>query len=114
MAPPTFPLIVHADERRVLRTALQVYRGDFGHPEHRIVELVDEVLARLPDDEHVPLDLDAAAMKVTWSALHALLDDTRRDQESDRAHLHALLRRLPDEPDIAAIDLDAELARRPR
>src|SRR4051812_19836699 len=109
---PTFPLIVHDDERATLRTALQVYRGDFGHEEHRIVAVVDEVLARVPDDEQTPLDLDPPAMKVTHGALHALLEDTRRDQRDERVHLRALLERMPGEPDIRAIDLDAELDRR--
>jgi hypothetical protein len=112
MSQPTFPLIVHDDERATLRTALDAYRGDFGHREQPIVAVVDEVLARVPVDERTPLDLDAAAMKVTYSALHALLGDTTREQPDERAHLHALLDRLPGEHDIRAIDLDAELARR--
>jgi hypothetical protein len=112
MNQPTFPLIVHDDERPVLRTALHLYRGDFGHEQHRIVAVVDDVLARLPDDERTPLDLDAAAMKVTHGALHALLEDSRREQGDERAHLHALLERMPGEHDIRAIDLDAELDRR--
>jgi hypothetical protein len=112
MSRPTFPLIVHDDERRVLRTALEVYRADFGHDEQRIIEVVGDVLARVPADEHTPLDLDAAEMKITYSALHALLENTRREQEDERAHLHALLQRLPGEHDIRAIDLDAELGRR--
>jgi hypothetical protein len=112
MSQPTFPLIVHDDERPVLRTALDVYRGDFGHEEHRIVAVVDDVIARIPGDEHTPLDLDAAAMKVTHGALHALLEDSRRTQQSEREHLRALLDRLPGEHDIRAIDLDTELDRR--
>jgi hypothetical protein len=112
MSQPTFPLIVHDDERQVLRTALDVYRGDFGHEEHGIVSLVDEVLARIPVDERTPLLLDAAAMKVTYSALHGLLEDSRRTQQSEREHLRALLERLPGEHDIRAIDLDTELKRR--
>jgi hypothetical protein len=112
MSQPTFPLWVHDDERATFRTALEVYRGDFGHDEQRIVDVVDDVLARLPDDEGTPVELDAAAMKVTWSALHGLLEDTRRDQQDVRARLHALLKRLPTEDDIRAIDLDAELDRR--
>jgi len=56
--------------------------------------------------------LDAAAMKVTWTALHTALDDSRRDQETDREHLHALLDRLPGEHDMGAIDLETELDRR--
>jgi hypothetical protein len=109
---PTFPLVVHDDERRVLRTALEVYRDDFGHEEWRILAAVNGVIARIPDDEHVPLDLDPADMKVTFSALHSLLEDSRRDQKEDRAHLRALLERLPGAHDIRVIDLDAELDRR--
>src|SRR3954451_12037495 len=112
MSPPTFPLIVHEDERPVLRTALEVYRGDFGHEEQPIVPLVDEVLARLPTDERTPLDLDAAALKVTYSALQALLEGTRRTQDDERRHLRDLLERMPGEHDVRAIDLDAELRRR--
>jgi hypothetical protein len=112
MSLPTFPLIVHDDERPVLRTALDAYRGDFGHDEHDIVALVDEVIAAVPDTEAVSLDLDAAAMKVTYGALHSLLEDSVRTQETERGHLRALLDRLPGEHDIRAIDLDTELERR--
>lgn len=109
---PTFPLFVHDDERSVLRTALEAYRGDFGHDEHAIVEVVDEVLAAVPAAEPDTLDLDAAAMKITYGALHAALEDSTRAQEQDRERLRALLDRLPGEHDIRAIDLDRELARR--
>jgi hypothetical protein len=109
---PTFPLIVHDDERRVLRTALEVYRGDFGHDEQAIVAVVDDVLRRIPADEATPLELDAAALKVTYSALHALLNDSVRGRDDDRVHLRALLERMPGEHDIRAIDLDTELGRR--
>jgi hypothetical protein len=112
MSQPTFPLWVHDDERPTFRTALEVYRGDFGHEEQQIIDVVDDVLARVPEDEQTPVELDAAAMKITWSALHGLLGDSRREQEDERAHLRALLDRLPGEPDIRAIDLDAELDRR--
>jgi hypothetical protein len=109
---PTFPLIVHDDERSVLRTALQSFRDDLGHEEHRVADVVDDLLGRIPELEAQPLVLDAAAMKVTWSALHALLDSTDRSQEGERQHLRDLLDRLPGEHDIRAIDLDAELDER--
>jgi hypothetical protein len=109
--PPSFPLIVHDDERAVLRTALQAFRHDLGHEEHRVAGVVEDVLTRVPATEAEPLVLDAAAMKVTWSALHTALDDSDRGQQDDRAHLRALLDRLPGEHDIRAIDLDAELRR---
>jgi hypothetical protein len=111
---PTFPLFVHDDERAVLRTALESYRGDFGHHEQAIVDVADEVLAAIPAAEPQTLDLDAAAMKVTYGALRAALEDSTRAQEDERAHLRALLDRLPGEHDVRAIDLDAELARRRR
>lgn len=112
MGRPTFPLIVHDDERTVLRTALKAFRDDLGHAEHRVAAVLDGLLARIPEVEATPLALDAADMKVTWSALHTLLDGTTRDQEEERGHLRALLDRLPGEHDIRAIDLDTELERR--
>jgi hypothetical protein len=108
---PTYPLIVHDDERAVLHIALKAFRDDLGHEEHRVAAVLDDLLARVPQDERTPLVLDAAAMKVTWSALHTLLDDSARAQQEERRHLHALLDRLPGEHDIRAIDLDAELDR---
>jgi hypothetical protein len=112
MALPTFPLIVHDDERDVLRRALEVYREDFGHNEQPVIDLVDEVLSHMPSAEATPLDLDPAAMKVTYGALRALLEDSVRTQGDERQHLRDLLERLPGEHDIRAIDLDAELRRR--
>jgi hypothetical protein len=112
MERPVFPLIVHDDERPVLRLALRVFRDDLGHEEHRVAAVADDVAGRIGDDEHEPVALDAAALKVTWSALHTLLDDTVRTQRDDREHLRALLDRLPGEHDVRAIDLDAELDRR--
>jgi hypothetical protein len=109
---PVFPLIVHDDERPILRLALKAFRDDLGHAEHQVAAVVDAVARRISDDEHQPLELDAADMKVTWSALHTLLDDSVRTQRDDREHLRALLERLPGEHDIRAIDLDTELARR--
>jgi hypothetical protein len=109
---PTFPLIVHDEERPILRLALQAFRDDLGHREHRVSAVVDGVARRISDDERVPLELDAADMKVTWSALHTLLDDSVRTQQADRDHLRALLDRLPGEHDVRAIDLDTELDRR--
>jgi hypothetical protein len=109
---PTFPLIVHDDERAVLRTALKAFRDDLGHKEQRMAAALDGLLARVPETEATPLRLDAADMKLTWSALHALLDGTTRDQEQERGHLHALLQRMPGEHDVRAIDLDTELDRR--
>lgn len=111
MLDPAFHLILHDDERPVLHLALEVYRDDFGHEEHAVTAVADRVLHRLgawaPGE---PLALSEADMKVTWSALHSLLDDSRRDQPDDRERLRALIDRLPGEVDIALIDLDRALA----
>lgn len=111
MERPVFPLIVHDEERPVLRLALRAFRDDLGHHEHRVAAVVDGVARRVTDAEE-PLTLDAADLKVTWSALHTLLDDSVRTQRTEREHLRALLGRLPGEHDVRAIDLDTELARR--
>jgi hypothetical protein len=108
----SFPLIVHDDERIVLRTALKTFRDDLGHEEHRVSAVADDLLARVPEVESTPLDLDAADMKVTWSALHALLNGTSHGQEAERGHIRALLDRMPGEHDVRAINLDTELERR--
>jgi hypothetical protein len=112
MERPTYTFIVHADEEPVLRLALAVYRDDLGHEEHDVRRVAEEVIARLASAEHQEIPLDAASMKVTWSALHMLLDDSGRSQSDDRERLRALLDRLPGEHDIRAIDLDTELGRR--
>ncbi|MDX6702890.1 MAG: hypothetical protein QOF26_3116 [Baekduia sp.] len=115
MESPTYGLIVHAEERPVLALALKVFRDGLGHEEHRIAAIADEVVGELNENgDPFTVTLDAAMMKVTWSALHMLLDDTVRGQRDDREHLHALLHRLPGEHDIRAIDLDEELERRAR
>jgi hypothetical protein len=115
MERPTYRLIVHAEERPVLALALKVFRDGLGHEQHRIAAIGDEVAAGLDGDgDPFTVTLDAAAMKVTWSALHTLLDDSVRSQQADRVHLRALLDRLPGEHDIRAIDLDKEFERRGR
>lgn len=107
-----FPLIVHPEERPILRLALKAFRDDLGHDEHRVAAVVEDVARRISDHDDEPLELDAADLKVTWSALHTLLDDSVRTQQTERTHLRALLARLPGEHDVRAIDLDVELARR--
>jgi hypothetical protein len=106
---PTYTFIVHADEEPVLRLALGVYRDDLGHEEHDVATVAEGVVARLVPGERQDIPLDAASMKVTWSALHTLLDDSARGQQDERERLRALLDRLPGEHDIRAIDLDREL-----
>jgi len=100
-----YHLIVHADEVETLRLALTAFRDDFGRRERVVARLAGEVLGAVaPEGGTVPLS--AGGLKVTWSALHTLLDDSRREERAERAHLHALLDRLPSASDVRAIDLD--------
>jgi hypothetical protein len=67
-----------------------------------------------PDDIAYRLDLTPAQLKVTHSALKGMLDDFGHEERDVRAVVREVLAKLPDEPSIHAIDLSAELARRPR
>lgn len=114
MVESAYDLIVHDDEQPILRLALEVYRDDFGRRERNVTRVVDRVLTALDGLTDRWLPLAEADLKVTWSALHALLDDSRRDQPADREHLRALLDRLPGAIDMRLIDLDDALERERR
>jgi hypothetical protein len=58
-----------------------------------------------PEETAFRLDLTAAQMKITWTALHALLDDFGREQRDIQKIIREVLAKLPDEHDIRAIDL---------
>jgi len=64
-----------------------------------------------PDETAFRLDLTPAQLKVTHSALHALLDDFGHDQPDVHAVIREVLAKLPDESSIRAIDLAAEMRR---
>ena len=100
-----YHLIVHPEEVATLRLALTAFRDDFGRRERKVARLADSVLDRL-GDAGGPVALSEGGIKVTWSALHTLLDDSRRDEGDERARLHALLDRLPTESEVRTIDLD--------
>lgn len=65
-----------------------------------------------PDETAFRLELTPSQLKVTWTALHALLDDFGREQADVQHIVREVLDKLPNEPEIRAIDLDAEAARR--
>ena len=100
-----YHLIVHPEEVATLRLALRAFRDDFGRRERIVARLADEVLGDLAD-EGGSVPLSVGGVKVTWSALHTLLDDSRRDERNERVHLRALLDRLPSASDVRSIDLD--------
>ena len=100
-----YHLIVHPEEVATLRLALTAFRDDFGRHERKVARLAGSVLDAVADEGgNVPLS--EGGIKVTWSALHTLLDDSRRDERAERAHLHTLLDRLPSASEVRAIDLD--------
>jgi UDP-N-acetylmuramate-alanine ligase len=57
------------------------------------------------------LDLTAAQLKVTHTALRSLLDDYGHDEQDVIAVIRTVLDKLPDEHSIRAIDLKHEAAR---
>ena len=65
-----------------------------------------------PDETAYRLELTAAQMKVTHTALKSLLDDFGHDERDVQDVIHEVLAKLPDEHDIRAIDLKHELERR--
>jgi hypothetical protein len=65
-----------------------------------------------PDETAFTLDLTPAQLKLTHAALKAFLNDFGHNEREVHAVLHEILAKLPDEPSIRAIDLDAELRRR--
>jgi hypothetical protein len=64
------------------------------------------------DEPTFHLELTAAQLKVTYTALRSLADDLGREQRDVLGLVREVLAKLPGEHDIRAIDLDRELARR--
>ena len=70
----------------------------------------DEPTNLIPADEPVlDLQLTAAEMKVTYTALKAYFDDFGHEESDLHVLVRGILDRLPGEHDMRAIDLDAEL-----
>jgi hypothetical protein len=65
-----------------------------------------------PEETAYRLELTAAQLKVTHTALRSLLDDFGHDEREVLAVVHEVLAKLPGEHEIRAIDLNRELARR--
>lgn len=72
----------------------------------------DDQTNLIPADEPViDLQLTAAEMKVTYTALKAYFDDFGHEESDLHVLVRGILGRLPGEHDMRAIDLDAELAK---
>ena len=63
------------------------------------------------DETAFRLDLTAAQLKLTHTALKSLLDDFGHDQRDVQAVILEVLAKLPGEHEIRAIDLNRELER---
>ena len=66
-----------------------------------------------PDRIAYTLDLTPGELKVTYSALRSMLDDFGHDERDVAGLVRRVIAKLPDEHSIRAIDLGAELRRRP-
>jgi hypothetical protein len=64
-----------------------------------------------PSELHYHLELTPAQLKITYSALHSLLDDFGHEESDVMGVIHEVLAKLPDEHSIRAIQLDRELER---
>jgi hypothetical protein len=62
-----------------------------------------------PEDTAYRLELTPAQLKITHTALKALLDDFGHEEQEVHRVIHELLDKLPDEHSIRAIDLRREL-----
>jgi len=60
---------------------------------------------------HYHLELTPAQLKITHTALRALLDDFGHDEPDVVRVIHEVLAKLPDEHAIRAIQLDREVER---
>jgi len=58
-----------------------------------------------PDEIAYRLDLTPAQLKITWTALHSLLDDFGHEEQDLLRIVHDVLDKLPDEHSIRAIDI---------
>jgi hypothetical protein len=63
----------------------------------------------MSDEIAYRLELTAAQLKVTHTALKSLLDDFGHDEADVTKVIHQVLDKLPDEHSIRAIDLRHEL-----
>jgi hypothetical protein len=65
-----------------------------------------------PDEPAYRLELTAAQLKVTHTALKSLFDDLGHEERDVMDVVREVLSKLPDEHEVRAIDLKRELARR--
>jgi hypothetical protein len=75
--------------------------------------MVDEGINLIgPLEPAFRLELTAAQLKLTHTALKSLLNDFGHEESDVQEIVHEVLAKLPGEHEIRAIDLDREIARR--
>jgi hypothetical protein len=106
---PPYHLFLDPDEVPVAASALRLLISDEAH-EPDLRQLARDVLAGLdaPVDEHgvVTVTLTPPQMKITFSAVRLLLNDSQREEADERKVLHSILDKLPDEHTMRAIELE--------
>jgi hypothetical protein len=106
---PPYHLLLDADEVPVAASGLRLLISDEAHePEIRgharkVLEALD---GDLDERGILTVSLTSPQMKITHTAIRLLLDDSRRDQASEREILHQILEKLPDEHTMRAIILE--------
>jgi hypothetical protein len=65
-----------------------------------------------PEEPAFHLELTAAQLKVTHTALKSLFDDLGHEERDVQLIVREVLEKLPDEHEVRAIDLKRELLRR--
>lgn len=76
--------------------------------------MADEFEIIGPDETAYRLELTAAQLKVTYTALRILFDDLGHEERDVQDVVQEVLTKLPGEHEIRAIDLGRERARRGR
>lgn len=106
---PAYHLFLHTEEVAETAGALRLLISDEAH-EQEIRKLAREVLVELegtPDAQGMlTVSLAPQQMKITHTALRVVLNDSQREQATEREILHGILDKLPDEHTMRAILLD--------
>jgi hypothetical protein len=111
---PAYHLLLDPEERVITRQALELLISDEAH-EPLIRGLAREVLDLLQGASHatgapsetLSLPLTPQQMKITHTGVKLLLNDSSREQQSERKLLWSILGKLPDEHVMRAIELGA-------
>lgn len=105
---PVYHLFLQPGEVPVAAEALRLLISDEAH-QPQIRRLAREVLVELeaqPDAEGMlTVSLAPEQMKIAYSAVRLLFDDSRREQTSEREILRGILDKLPDEHTMRSIVL---------